>query len=121
MNQLNKEYLNLLLKSGVHTFQNDSPINFFNIHKKNENEREIEQKKGLDKIKNINELLLALEAYNNPLKTTANKLVFYDGNIKSKIMFIGEAPGKEDGTACTYYHRCPSRCLWRSTTPRTWP
>ena len=26
MNQLNKEYLNLLLKSGVHTFQNDSPI-----------------------------------------------------------------------------------------------
>ena len=96
MNQLNKEYLNLLLKSGVHTFQNDSPINFFNTHKKNENEREIEQKKGLDKIKSINELLLALESYNNPLKTTANKLVFYDGNIKSKIMFIGEAPGKEE-------------------------
>ena len=47
MNQLNKEYLNLLLKSGVHTFQNDSPINFFNIHKKNENKREIEQKKDM--------------------------------------------------------------------------
>tara|TARA_Y100000590_G_scaffold150365_1_gene172753 strand:+ start:160 stop:876 length:717 start_codon:yes stop_codon:yes gene_type:complete len=96
MNQLNKEYLNLLLKSGVHTFQNESPINFFNIHKKNENKREIEQKKGLDKIKNINDLLLTLEAYDNPLKKTANKLVFYDGNIESKIMFIGEAPGKEE-------------------------
>ena len=96
MNQLNKKYLNLLLKSGVHTFQNDSPINFFNIHKKNENKREIEQKKDLDKIKNINELLLTLEAYDNPLKKTANKLVFYDGNIESKIMFIGEAPGKEE-------------------------
>ena len=96
MNQLNKEYLNLLLQSGVHTFQNDSPINFFNIHKKNENERVIEQKKDLDKIKNINELLLTLKAYDNPLKKTANKLVFYDGNIESKIMFIGEAPGKEE-------------------------
>tara|TARA_B100001250_G_scaffold15947_1_gene13829 strand:+ start:327 stop:1043 length:717 start_codon:yes stop_codon:yes gene_type:complete len=96
MNQLNKEYLNLLLKSGVHTFQNNFPINFFNIHKKNENEREIEQKKDLNKIKNINELLLTLETYDNPLKKTANKLVFYDGNIEAKIMFVGEAPGKEE-------------------------
>ncbi|WP_204279127.1 uracil-DNA glycosylase family protein, partial [Klebsiella aerogenes] len=30
------------------------------------------------------------------LKTTATKLVFADGNPKAKIMFVGEAPGRDE-------------------------
>ena len=36
MNQLKKEYLNLLVESGVHTFQSDSPNNYYDFPKKKE-------------------------------------------------------------------------------------
>ncbi len=93
MNQLNKEYLNLLIKSGVHTFQNDSPNNFYDFPKKNETNKIPNE---LEKITNISELSLVMKSFDSPLKKTAKKLVIFDGNIKSKIMIIGEAPGKDE-------------------------
>ena len=96
MNQSNKEYINLLVKSGVHTFQNDSPNNFYNLPNKAADIKTIKIQKNLEKITNISELSLNINAFDNPLKQTANKLVVYDGNIKSKIMIIGEAPGRDE-------------------------
>ena len=41
-------------------------------------------KKKIENIENCN------------LKKTANKMVFSDGNMNSKIMFIGEGPGAQE-------------------------
>ena len=44
----------------------------------------IELKKMIESIKNCE------------LKNSANKIVFSDGNLNSKIMFIGEGPGAQE-------------------------
>ena len=47
--------------------------------------------------KTLVELRAALAAFDGcPLKATATKLVFGDGNPASRIMFVGEAPGAEE-------------------------
>jgi uracil-DNA glycosylase family 4 len=50
----------------------------------------------VSKINNIEELLVYVKNIDHPLKYTANKLVFGDGNLNSKIMLIGEAPGADE-------------------------
>lgn len=52
--------------------------------------------KDVSTITNIDELLNYAKNIDHPLKYTANKLVFGDGNINSKIMLIGEAPGADE-------------------------
>ncbi|MSO55073.1 MAG: uracil-DNA glycosylase [Rhodospirillales bacterium] len=48
-------------------------------------------------VSSIEALGQALAAFDGcPLKKTATNLVFYDGNPKARIMFIGEAPGAEE-------------------------
>lgn len=43
------------------------------------------------------ELRAALEAFDGcPLKKTARNLVFADGNPNAELMFVGEAPGREE-------------------------
>jgi DNA polymerase len=45
----------------------------------------------------LEELRALLEAFDGcALKATATKLVFADGNPKAKIMFVGEAPGRDE-------------------------
>jgi uracil-DNA glycosylase family 4 len=44
----------------------------------------------------LDELRAMLESFDIPLKKTATQLVFSDGMPGSKIMFIGEAPGRDE-------------------------
>ena len=45
----------------------------------------------------LDELKAALEQFDAcPLKRTATNLCFYDGNLKSTVMLIGEAPGRDE-------------------------
>lgn len=47
--------------------------------------------------KSLEELQALLEKFDGcPLKSTATRLVFSDGNPNAKIMFVGEAPGREE-------------------------
>lgn len=45
----------------------------------------------------LDELRAMLEAFEGcPLKRTATRLVFADGNPAAKVMFVGEAPGRDE-------------------------
>ncbi len=45
----------------------------------------------------LEELRALLEAFDGcPLKRTATRLVFADGNPAAKVMFVGEAPGRDE-------------------------
>jgi DNA polymerase len=47
--------------------------------------------------KTLDELEAILDTYEGvPLRKTATRLVFADGNPAAKVMFVGEAPGKEE-------------------------
>jgi hypothetical protein len=47
--------------------------------------------------KSLEELRSILEKFDGcALKATATQLVFADGNPKSKVMFVGEAPGRDE-------------------------
>ena len=51
----------------------------------------------LSKIKSLEELKFYIENYDKcELKNTSRSTVFCDGNSKSKIMLIGEAPGNQE-------------------------
>jgi DNA polymerase len=48
-------------------------------------------------VKTLDELCVALDAFQGcALKGTATQLVFADGNPQSKLMFVGEAPGRDE-------------------------
>ena len=64
----------------------DKPINRFKIKPKVE-EKSIELNKLKEEIKNIKDC---------ELKSSANKIVFSDGNNLSKIMIVGEGPGQKE-------------------------
>ena len=45
----------------------------------------------------LDELRALLEAFEGcPLKATASRLVFADGNPEGRVMFVGEAPGRDE-------------------------
>ncbi len=47
--------------------------------------------------KNLDELRAILEGFDGcALKATATRLVFADGNPQAKVMFVGEAPGRDE-------------------------
>ncbi|MEJ2433194.1 MAG: uracil-DNA glycosylase, partial [Pseudolabrys sp.] len=47
--------------------------------------------------KTLDELRAILERFDGcPLKATATQLVFADGNPEARLMFIGEAPGRDE-------------------------
>jgi uracil-DNA glycosylase len=47
--------------------------------------------------KTLDELRAALESFEGcALKNTATQLVFADGNPKARVMFVGEAPGRDE-------------------------
>ena len=68
---------------------NNSPINRFNNNEKLSN--------SLRKSQQLEELKKMIGSIKNcELKNSANKMVFSDGNINSKIMLIGEGPGAQE-------------------------
>jgi len=96
MFQSNKEYFEFLTKSGVHTFLKETPnilVKDREIHKKI---IESEDTKKLDEITEIKHLIPLIFNHKSSLKNTAKKLVLFDGNTKSNLMIVGEAPGQEE-------------------------
>ena len=96
MFQSNKEYIEFLIQSGVHTFLKETPNNLL---KNKEIHKELSEQKGIKKIDEITEikdLIPLISSHKSSLKNTAKKLVLFDGNIKSNLMIIGEAPGQEE-------------------------
>lgn len=72
---------------GASTFKNKSELKIVTkSHKKN----------PLETIKTLDELEMYIKNLSHPLKETATNTVFGCGNRKSKILFIGEAPGQEE-------------------------
>ena len=74
------EYYNLL---NMDLLINNSPINRINNNKKLLNDPEKSQK-----LEELKKMIGSIK--NCELKNSANKMVFSDGNINSKIMLIGE-------------------------------
>ncbi len=96
MFQSNKEYIDFLIQSGVHTFLKETPNNL--LENKELKEKSVKKKdiKALEDIYEINELITLILNHKNILKKTAKKLVLYDGDLQSSLMIIGEAPGQEE-------------------------
>ena len=96
MFQSNKEYLEFLKQSGVHSFLQETPNNHFEDKQKQTPHAEDKAIKSLDEIMEIKDLTPFILNHNSPLSKTSTNMVLFDGNIKSKLMIIGEAPGKEE-------------------------
>ncbi len=92
MFQSNKEYIEFLIQSGVHTFLQEKPNKLLETHKS----RKIDGIKKIEEINEIQELIPLIKSHKSSLKTTSKNLVLYDGNLDSNLIIIGEAPGKEE-------------------------
>ena len=94
MNQSNKKHLEFIKNSGVNYFLQDTPRNWF--------ESEQNSSFGLlkdvnnDKLLKIQQIVEKIKVLDTQLKNTAKNLVVYDGSIDAKVMFIGEAPGRDE-------------------------
>jgi len=97
MNQSNKVFLELLVNSGVSNFTKNQPNNFYNYAKTKE--KNDESAEAID-LQSIDSIVKLKEYINNsnicPLKKTANKTVISDGSQSSRIIIIGEAPGRDE-------------------------
>ena len=96
MFQSNKEYLEFLKQSGVHSFLKETPNNYLKDQQNETNIALNKDKKRLDEITEINELIPLIINHKSSLQNTAKNLVLFDGNTKSKLMIIGDAPGIEE-------------------------
>ena len=94
MNQSNKKNLEFIVNSGVNYFLQDSPRNWF------ENDKKVELPLANidtgDKKSLIDVIIKDLNNHQSSLKRTAKNLVVYHGNLNAKVMFIGEAPGRDE-------------------------
>ena len=94
MNQSNKKNLEFIVNSGVNYFLQDSPRNWF------ENDKKVELPLANidtgDKKSLIEVIIKDLKNHQSSLQKTAKNLVVYDGNLNSKVMLIGEAPGRDE-------------------------
>lgn len=94
MNQSDKKNLEFLKDVGVNYFLQESARNWFDSDSnktKRNNPVEVDSK-----LIKINEVIKNLENYKTELKKNAKKLVVYDGTLNTKVMFIGEAPGRDE-------------------------
>ncbi len=94
MNQSNKKYLEFFKDSGINYFLQENPRNWFDKTdkikiKSNKNE---DNNKAI-KIQNV---INKIKSYETPLKRNAKNLVVFDGSLNAKVMFIGEAPGRDE-------------------------
>ena len=96
-NQSNKEFLELLIGSGVRFFTKNQPNNFYILKTNEILSKESTNDMDLKDIQTISELEKFIEKSDKCLlKNTAKKTVIADGNPKAKLMIIGEAPGREE-------------------------
>ena len=96
MFQSNKEYLEFLKQSGVHSFLQETPNNLFDDKQQRTKHAEYKDIKSLHKITEIKDLIPLILNHNSPLSKNTKNMALFDGNIKSKLMIIGEAAGKEE-------------------------
>ena len=94
MNQSNKKNLEFIVNSGVNYFLQDSPRNWFENEKKSELSNP--NINTGDKKMKIDDVIKDLKDHKSNLQKTAKNLVVYDGNLNAKVMFIGEAPGRDE-------------------------
>ena len=94
MNQSNKKNLEFIKNSGINYFLQDSPRKWFdstpNISSK------LSKKVNAGKLERIEQIIKKIKYFETPLKNSAKNLVVYDGNLDSRVMFIGEAPGRDE-------------------------
>ena len=91
---LNTSYLTFLQRSGVTTFLQNKPNNFYTL---STNKKITLISDKIENISDINELEHFINTHSHcDLKQHAKKTVIGDGNTKADIMLIGEAPGAEE-------------------------
>ncbi len=94
MNQSNKKYLEVMKSYGVNYYLQETPRNWY--------KKQLKSSKEINKLQNegkniqIKNLISKIENHQSPLKKYAKNLVVYDGILDAKVMFIGEAPGKDE-------------------------
>lgn len=96
MFQSNKQYIDFLIRSGVHTFLQDTPNNLLKNNKINNKIADKIQNNKLDEIDKLSDLLTIIKNHDSPRKKTAINFALNDGNIESKLMIVGEAPGQKE-------------------------
>ena len=94
MNQSNKKNLEFIKNSGVNYFLQESPRNWFEVSQNTSSGTS--KKVDGDKLLKIRQIVEKIDSFKTPLKESAKNLVVYDGNIEAKVMFIGEAPGRDE-------------------------
>ena len=94
MNQSNKKNLEFIKNSGINYFLQDSPRNWF--ENTNKVEKQLKYNADNDKLLRINEVINSIKNKKTILQNSAKNLVVYDGNINARVMFIGEAPGRDE-------------------------
>ena len=94
MNQSNKKNLEYIKNAGVNYFLQDSPRNWFENSLKSSSK--LKDKTVNNKSLKIEALVNKIKSYDTSLKKSAKNLVLYDGSLEAKVMFIGEAPGRDE-------------------------
>ena len=94
MSQINKKNLEFIKNSGVSYFLQDYPKNWF--ESKSKSNPVISKDENRDKDIRIKKIFEKIKTFDTPLKNSANNIVLYDGSLDAKVMFIGEAPGKDE-------------------------
>ena len=94
MNQSYKKNLEFIRNSGVDYFLQDSSRNWFEDSGKNTKKEEFNDDQN--KLNQIERIIQSIKSHQTPLQKTAKNLVVYDGNLDAKVMFIGEAPGRDE-------------------------
>ena len=94
MNQSNKKNLEFIKNSGINYFLQDSPRNWFESEQ-NSSSRSLSNAND-EKMHKIQKILGKIKSFDTPLKDNAKNLVVYDGSLDAKVMFIGEAPGRDE-------------------------
>ena len=94
MNQSNKKNLEFIKNSGVNYFLQENPRNWF----ESESSSFSKSSKNINdgKLDKIQQVVKKINSFDTILKNSAKNLVVYDGNLDAKVMFIGEAPGKDE-------------------------
>ena len=96
MNQSNKKNLEFIKNAGVNYFLQDTARNWFE-NPTNSSSKQINDMSG-DKSQKISKIIDKIKNFDTPLKKTAKNLVVYDGSFDAKVIFIGEAPGRDEDT-----------------------
>ena len=96
MNQSNKKNLEFIKNAGVNYFLQDSPRNWFESEQNRSHRSLKDEDKDDGKLLKIQQIIEKIKHFDTPLKDSAKNLVVYDGSLNAKVMFIGEAPGRDE-------------------------